>query len=233
MSPAESAAQPPPPAAEDVFGSSLPAARRYADFLCTQGVLRGLIGPREPARIWTRHLLNSAALAPFIPADSAVVDLGSGAGLPGIPIALVRPDLRMTLLEPLARRMSFLQEARDLLGLDVALLRARAEEADLGPMDVVVARAVAPLDRLIEMSVPLLRPGGLLLAQKGRNAAQEVAAAASVCNRLGVAEVSVQTLERDGAPLEQSDGGTCVVRVTAGTQRIRLGSTARRRRGVR
>lgn len=230
MSSPESAPQPSPPSAEQVFGPQFAAARRYADLLCTQGVLRGLIGPREPGRIWTRHLLNSAALAAFVPADSVVVDLGSGAGLPGIPIALVRTDLRMTLLEPLARRMSFLEEARALLGLDVALLRARAEEAELAPADVVVARAVAPLARLIELATPLLRPGGLLLAQKGRNAAQEVAAAAATCTRLSVAEVSLEALEHGQSPAES---GTCVVRVTTGAQRIRLAPTARRRREVR
>ena len=226
MSSPESAPQPPPPDAQRVFGPRFAVARRYAELLCTQGVLRGLIGPREPGRIWTRHLINSAALAPFIPADSTVIDLGSGAGLPGIPVALVRPDLRMILLEPLARRMSFLEEVRALLGLDVALLRARAEEVERAPVDVVVARAVAPLDRLIELATPLLRPGGLLLAQKGRNAAQEVAAAAGARRRLGVAEVSLESLD-------PTESGTCVVRMTMGTQSIPLSPMARRKRGVR
>lgn len=225
--------QPPPAQAEQVFGAGFDTARRYAELLCTQGVVRGLLGPREPQRIWTRHLLNSVALAPFIPADATVVDLGSGAGLPGIPIALVRPDLHMTLLEPLARRMRFLEEVRDLLGLDVTLVRARAEDASLPEVDVVVARAVAPLGRLIELAVPLLRPGGVLLAQKGANAAEEVSAASDLCTRLGVADVSILHPVADGDPAEQPDAGTCVVRVVTGTQGLPLARTARRRRGVR
>jgi 16S rRNA (guanine527-N7)-methyltransferase len=225
--------QHPPAQAEQVFGPGFDAARRYAELLCTQGVVRGLLGPREPLRIWTRHLLNSLALAPFIPADAVVVDLGSGAGLPGIPIALVRPDLRMTLLEPLARRMRFLEEVRDLLDLDVTLVRARAEDASLLEADVVVARAVAPLGRLIELAVPLLRPGGVLLAQKGAGAAEEVAGAAQACARLGVADVSVLAPVADGDSAEQTDAGTCVVRVVTGTRGLPLARTARRRRGVR
>lgn len=225
--------QPPPAQAEQVFGPRFDTARRYAELLCTQGVVRGLIGPREPLRIWTRHLLNSVALAPFIPADSAVVDLGSGAGLPGIPIALVRPDLQMTLLEPLARRMRFLEEVRDLLALDVTLVRARAEDASLPEMDVVVARAVAPLGRLVELAVPLLRPGGVLLAHKGANAAEEVSAAADLCARLNVADVSILQPVAYGDPAEQADAGTCVVRVVTGKQGLPLARTSRRRRGVR
>jgi 16S rRNA (guanine527-N7)-methyltransferase len=220
------APEPPTAEAEQVFGPNLPAAQRYADLLCTQGVLRGVIGPREPERIWTRHLLNSAALAPLIPVDAAVLDLGSGAGLPGVPIALARPDVRMTLLEPLARRMRFLEEVRDVLGLDVLLVRARAEEAALPAMDVVVARAVAPLGRLIELALPLLRPGGMLLAQKGANANDEVTAAAAVCARMGVAAIDV-------LPLDQAGSGTCAVRVVAGGQGLRLARTARRGRGMR
>lgn len=171
----------PPPAASKVFGPALPLAQRYVALLAGPGVERGLIGPREPARLWTRHLLNSAALAAFVPADAEVVDVGSGAGLPGIPLALARPDLRVTLLEPMARRVSFLTEVVADLGLaTVEVRRGRAEDMATGSVDVVVARAVAPLDRLVAMTVPLLRRGGRLVALKGQGAADEIAAAKSV-----------------------------------------------------
>jgi 16S rRNA (guanine527-N7)-methyltransferase len=233
VSSAQPAQQAAPPQAEAVFGPNTDRARRYADLLCTQGVLRGVIGPREPMRIWTRHLLNSAALAPFIPAGVTVVDLGSGAGLPGVPIALARPDVQMTLLEPLARRIRFLEEVRDALDLDVTLLHARAERAGLSGRDVVVARAVAPLSRLVELAVPLLRPGGVLLAQKGAGADEELAAAAGACARLDIVEASVHPLDPGGAPSGQGETGTCVVRVVTGTQGLRLTSSARQGRGVR
>lgn len=167
-------------AGSSVFGDRLDLALRYEAWLAGAGVERGLLGPRETDRLWDRHLLNSAALAPLLPAGCSVVDVGSGAGLPGIPLALARPDCRYVLLEPLARRAAFLAEVVADLGLapTVSVVRARAEDhARTGAAyDVAVARAVAPLDRLAGWCLPLLRPGGRLLALKGERAAAEVAA---------------------------------------------------------
>jgi 16S rRNA (guanine527-N7)-methyltransferase len=170
-----------PAEAGSVFGPAVDAAAEYARLLATEGTVRGLIGPREVPRLWERHLLNSAAIASLVPVGARVVDVGSGAGLPGIPLALVRPDLTVTLLEPLARRVAFLTECVRRLGLErVTVVRGRAEEGpirrQLGGADVVTARAVAPLDKLAGWCLPLLRPGGLLLAMKGSTAAAELAA---------------------------------------------------------
>jgi 16S rRNA (guanine527-N7)-methyltransferase len=167
--------------ADEVFGSAMVLARRYVALLAGPGVERGVIGPREPARLWTRHLLNSAALAEFVPAGADVVDVGSGAGLPGIPLALARPDLHITLLEPMARRVSFLDQVVAELGLaTVQVRRGRAEDVAARSFDVAVARALAPLDRLMRMTLPMLRPGGRLVALKGQGAADEIEAAKSV-----------------------------------------------------
>jgi 16S rRNA (guanine527-N7)-methyltransferase len=170
-----------PVEAGSVFGPAVDAAVEYARLLATEGTVRGLIGPREVTRLWERHLLNSAAIESLVPVGARVVDVGSGAGLPGIPLALVRPDLTVTLLEPLARRVAFLTECVRRLGLErVTVVRGRAEEGpirrQLGGADVVTARAVAPLDKLAGWCLPLLRPGGLLLAMKGSTAAAELAA---------------------------------------------------------
>jgi len=170
-----------PAEAGSVFGPAVDAAAEYARLLATEGTVRGLIGPREVPRLWERHLLNSAAIASLVPAGARVIDVGSGAGLPGIPLALARPDLTVTLLEPLARRVAFLTECVRRLGLErVTVVRGRAEEGpirrQLGGADVVTARAVAPLDKLAGWCLPLLRPGGLLLAMKGSTAAAELAA---------------------------------------------------------
>jgi len=170
-----------PAEAGSVFGPAVDAAAEYAQLLATEGTVRGLIGPREVPRLWERHLLNSAAIASLVPVGARVVDVGSGAGLPGIPLALARPDLTVTLLEPLARRVAFLTECVHRLGLErVTVVRGRAEEGpirrQLGGADVVTARAVAPLDKLAGWCLPLLRPGGLLLAMKGSTAAAELAA---------------------------------------------------------
>ena len=168
-------------AGSSLFGDLLPLALRYEAWLAGAGVERGLLGPREAARLWDRHLLNSAVVATLLPASCSVVDVGSGAGLPGIPLALARVDCSITLLEPLARRAAFLAEVVEDLGLGprVRVVRARAEEhARTGAVyDVAVARAVAPLDRLAGWCLPLVRPGGRLLALKGERAAAEVTAA--------------------------------------------------------
>ncbi len=173
-------------AAARLFGDRLSLADAYAALLAGPGVVRGLIGPHEAERLWERHLLNSAAPAELIPENAEVLDLGSGAGLPGIPLALARPDLRFVLVEPMLRRTTFLDEAVAALGLGerVSVLRARGTELTRPLADVVVARAVAPLHRLAAEAVPLLRPGGLLLAWKGAGAADEVAAAAETVRRL-------------------------------------------------
>lgn len=186
----------PPAAAAEVFGGALDRAVAYAQLLATDGTVRGLLGPREVPRLWDRHLLNSAVVAELIPTGARAVDVGSGAGLPGIPLALARADLALTLLEPLARRAAFLTEARDRLRLpNVTVLRGRAEEPavrrELGGADVVTARAVAPLDRLAGWALPLLRPGGVLLAIKGDAAAAELDAARPVLARLGAGGAEV------------------------------------------
>ncbi|MQA78276.1 MAG: 16S rRNA (guanine(527)-N(7))-methyltransferase RsmG [Streptosporangiales bacterium] len=154
----------------------MPLALQYARLLCTDGVERGLLGPREGARVWERHLLNSATLADLVPHDSHVVDLGSGAGLPGLPLAIARPDLRVTLVEPMLRRSTFLDECVAALGLSgVEVRRARAEEL-VGRVtaDVVTARAVARLATLLPWSIPLVRPGGRVLALKGATVVDEL-----------------------------------------------------------
>ena len=177
------------PAARELFGERLPLAQRYADLLATDGVVRGLIGPREAPRVWDRHLLNCVAMAELIPDGSALVDVGSGAGLPGIALAIARPDLHVVLVESLARRTAFLDEAVVLLGLteQVSVVRGRAEESArrLTPADVVTARAVAPLDRLATWCLPLAAIGGRLLALKGSSAAEEVAAHRAAIAGLG------------------------------------------------
>lgn len=174
-------------AAREAFGPGFPALERFADALTEDGVLRGLIGPREVPRLWERHLLNSAVLGRFLPEAGTVVDVGSGAGLPGVVLACLRPDLEVVLLEPMERRTTWLTEVAELLALPhLRVVRARAEEMH-GRMsvDAVTARAVAPLDRLARWTLPLLRGGGTLLALKGAQAEAEVATAGPVLRRLG------------------------------------------------
>lgn len=172
----------PPPPLPPWLAEHRDALTAYADLLADVGVTRGLIGPREVPRLWERHLLNCAVVADptagVVPARASVADVGTGAGLPGLVWAIVRPDLRVLLIEPLLRRSTFLSEAVDDLGLGdrVKVWRGRAENAAgaLPPQDVVTARAVAPLDRLVGWTVPLLRPGGRLVALKGSSAAEEL-----------------------------------------------------------
>ncbi len=188
-------------AARALFGDRLELAAAYAELLATDGVVRGLIGPREAPRIWDRHLLNCAAVAERIPPDASVLDVGSGAGLPGLVLAIARPDLTVTLVEPLARRTSFLVEVVESLGLakTVRVFRGRAEEAatgstGVGPFsaDIVTARAVAPLDRLAAWCLPLTVRGGRLVAMKGASAADEIAEHAEAVAKLGGGEPTVQ-----------------------------------------
>jgi 16S rRNA (guanine527-N7)-methyltransferase len=184
----------PPAEASSVFGDALGTAHRYAELLATDGVTRGLIGPRETERLWERHLLNCAVVAELLPERGSLVDIGSGAGLPGVVLAMLRPSLEVTLLEPLLRRSVFLEECIAELGLtNTTVLRARAEDKAAARIraDVATARAVAPLDRLTGWAAPLLRPGGQLLAIKGQSAADELAAASPVLARLGVRSAEV------------------------------------------
>ncbi len=185
-----------PGAAAEVFGEGLETARRYAELLATAGVERGLIGPRERERLWDRHILNSAAIGELIPPSIRIADVGSGAGLPGIPLAIARPDLSVVLIEPLLRRTTFLSEVVAELGLaNVAVVRGRAEDpgvrAELGKFDAVTSRAVAALDKLARWCMPLLRPGGEMLAMKGERADAEVEECRNVMRSLGVSEVRV------------------------------------------
>jgi 16S rRNA (guanine527-N7)-methyltransferase len=164
--------------AREIFGEQFPLINRYVDILASTGVDWGLLGPREADRLWDRHILNSAALSGLIAPGRSVVDVGSGAGLPGIPLALLRPDLRVTLMEPLLRRATFLTQTVEKLGIEdrAEVIRSRAEDHD-GKYDVVTSRALAPLDRLIGWCNPLRARGGMILALKGSSAADEVAAA--------------------------------------------------------
>jgi len=156
-------------------------------------VEQGLIGPRETARLWDRHLLNCAAVAELVPPACSVIDLGSGAGLPGVVIAMLRPEAEVVLLEPMARRVEFLEECVRVLGLgNTSVCRGRAEDlAGQVAADVVTARAVAPMERLAGLALGLARPGGLVLAMKGARAAEELARAGSVLARLGARDVAV------------------------------------------
>lgn len=184
-----------PFAAETVFGDRLPLAEQYAHLLATEGVERGLIGPRETERIWDRHILNCAAVGELIPPDARVADVGSGAGLPGIPLAIARPDLDITLIEPMLRRTTFLQDVIDGLALEsMTVLRHRAEERivlDQADFDYATSRAVAPLDKLTRWTVPLLKPNGIMLALKGDRAQAEIDEHGALMASLGVADVKV------------------------------------------
>lgn len=191
---------PPPGQAAEVFSSRLPLAVRFADWLAGAGVERGLIGPREIPRLWDRHLLNCAVVAPAIPADARIADVGSGAGLPGLVWAIVRPDVHVTLIEPLRRRTTFLEEVTDALALgdQVTIGRGRAEDHPMtSGYDVVTARAVAAQPKLVRWCLPLVRPGGLMVALKGSRAEEEVRDAASTVRRLGGTDVIVKTYGGD------------------------------------
>jgi 16S rRNA (guanine527-N7)-methyltransferase len=194
----------PTPAARELFGPTLPQAHVYANLLAGPGVERGLIGPAEAARIWDRHLVNSGLVAELLPGGGReagerrpirLADLGSGAGLPGIVLAILRPDVSVVLVEPMARRTAFLAECAAELRLgNVEVCRARAEElAGKVEADVVTSRAVAPLDRLAVLAAGLCRPGGLVLAIKGTSAKAELERARRVLSRLGAADVGIVT----------------------------------------
>ena len=222
-------------AAEKYFGDRLELAERYASALASSGVERGLIGPREVPRLWERHLLNCAAVVELIGSDVRLVDVGSGAGLPGVVVAIARPDLEVTLVEPLLRRVTWLAEVVESLELaNVTVHRSRAEEAARDGLlfDVATARAVASLGQLARWSLPLVRPGGELLALKGAAAASELAEATDVLRAHGGVSWEVVVCGQDLLPEP-----TTVVRVeksTAPPQRPspkqRGGAQTRRRR---
>jgi 16S rRNA (guanine527-N7)-methyltransferase len=184
-----------PPAAAGVFGDNFEKAQRYAGLLAGAGIERGLIGPGEVPRLWERHLLNCAALGELVEDGEHVADVGSGAGLPGIPLALARPPVRVTLIEPLLRRADFLREVAEELDLPITVVRGRAEDrsvrAEVGDVDVVTSRAVAALDKLSKWSIPLLRDGGRMLALKGERAEEEIVEHQRALGSLGAVDVKV------------------------------------------
>ena len=196
--------------ARELYGAQFPLLNRYVDILTSTGVTWGLLGPREADRMWDRHILNSAALSGLIAAESAVADVGSGAGLPGIPLAVLRPDLRITLIEPLLRRSVFLTQTVESLQLEdrVEVVRSRAEDHHQ-TYDVVVARALAPLARLIGWCNPLRAPGGVILALKGSSAADEVKSAK---RELEAAELDAEVVKARAHPDVQP---ATVVRLSA------------------
>lgn len=195
------------------LGDAYDGVARYADLLRDQGELRGLIGPREVPRIWERHILNSAAVVQYLPTSGSVADIGSGAGLPGVVIALMRPELEVILVEPMERRTTWLSEVVTELGLtNVQVKRGRAEEFhDAFEVDVVTSRAVAPLSKLVRMSMPLVRVGGELVILKGRNVAQEVEPARKVLRKFGATDPEIL----EGTTVEGVES-TTVVRVRRG-----------------
>ena len=195
------------PGAVEYFGSDLTPINRYVDLLATWGIVRGLIGPREASRLWDRHILNCAVVVPRIAPGATVADVGSGAGLPGLVWAISRPDLKVTLIEPLLRRTTFLTEVIDELGLaNVSVVRGRAAEVS-ERFDVVTARAVADLGKLGSWCLPLVRPGGLLLALKGESASAEVAMWTEALRRDGATDIVVTSYGEVSKP-------TTVVEVT-------------------
>ncbi|ART20258.1 16S rRNA (guanine(527)-N(7))-methyltransferase RsmG [Corynebacterium striatum] len=191
----------------EVFGSRLHLAQAYHDSLATDGSIRGFMGPREVPRLWDRHILNCAVIGEVMPEGARVIDVGSGAGLPGIPLAIARPDLDITLIEPLLKRSNYLSEVKEMLGLDnVTVIRGRAEE---GPVkkavkgaDIVTSRAVAPLGKLAKWSLPLVKIGGEMIALKGSSVHEE--------------------LERDAADIKRAGGGKAEVTTIKGTTIIRV-----------
>ncbi|HET6826630.1 MAG TPA: 16S rRNA (guanine(527)-N(7))-methyltransferase RsmG [Amnibacterium sp.] len=194
--------EPEPEVAQRVFGAALPLVRRYAADLAQHGVELGLIGPLEPARLWTRHLLNCGLVAPLIPTGATVADVGSGAGLPGLVLAAARPDLRMTLIEPMERRVVWLQDEIGRLGLEqVTVVRARAEEVG-ARFQVVTARAVGALKKLLPVIVPLVAPGGTVALMKGAGVDDEIRAAETVIRRLRLADLHVEIVGTGMASLE-------------------------------
>ncbi|MFI2361467.1 16S rRNA (guanine(527)-N(7))-methyltransferase RsmG [Promicromonospora sp. NPDC019610] len=195
------------------LGDAYDGVVRFAELLRDQGELRGLIGPREVPRIWERHILNSAAVVPYLPANGSVADIGSGAGLPGIVIAVMRPELQVILVEPMERRTTWLAEVVAELGLaNVEIKRGRAEEYHGAfEADAVTSRAVAALSKLVRMSMPLVRVGGELVILKGRNVAQEVEPARKILRKYATGDPEIL----EGSTVEGVET-TTIVRVRRG-----------------
>ena len=199
-----------PVVAAELFGDRIELARSFTTNLAEQGEERGLIGPLELPRLWTRHVLNSAIAAPLFYGSCA--DVGSGAGLPGIVLAVARPDVEWTLIEPMERRVAWLEEQVDELGLsNVTVLRARAEEVEPRQFDVVTARAVSALRTLLPWTAPLVRDGGELVLLKGQRADSEIDAAAKQIKKYKLSEVRVEVLGA-GALAEETRVVRAVVR---------------------
>lgn len=217
-----------PSMAVDVFGDRAQLAARFVGLLREHGVPRGLIGPREIDRLWDRHVLNSAVIESAIPHGARVIDVGSGAGLPGVPLAIARPDLDIVLLEPMARRVEWLVEVVEALELTTTVERGRAEEKlvrdAIGLADVVTARAVAPLARLAGWCLPLVRPGGQLVALKGASAAEEIERDREAVRRLGGTEPTVRTC----GPSDLNPPTTVVVVERAASAKSKSTRSARR-----
>ncbi|WP_156761446.1 16S rRNA (guanine(527)-N(7))-methyltransferase RsmG [Microbacterium karelineae] len=191
------ALEPEPAEAAALFGDRIDLARRFARNLAEHGEERGLIGPQEVPRLWNRHILNSAIAAPLFPADGRVGDVGSGAGLPGIVLAIARPDVEWILIEPMERRVAWLAEQTSDLGLEnVTIERARAEEAGRYDeyLDAVTARAVSALRTLIPWTAPLVRDGGELILLKGQSVDGEIEKAAKVIRKHKLSEVRVEVI---------------------------------------
>jgi len=184
----------------EILGMGFAAAEAFGEMLAAEGELRGLIGPRELPRLWRRHVMNSAAVAQFLPASGSVADVGSGAGLPGLVLAAMRAELEFHLIEPMERRIDWLTEVVDELGLDnVTLHRGRAEEFH-GRLrcEAVTARAVAALGKLLRFTMPLVAPGGALLALKGERAHEELEDARYVLKKYRAREVTVHDVDLFG-----------------------------------
>ena len=203
-----------PAQAEAGFGARLPLAEAYHESLATDGSTRGFIGPREVDRLWDRHILNCAVIGEVMEHGARVADVGSGAGLPGIPLAIARPDLDITLIEPLLKRSVYLQEVVDALGLpNVTVIRGRAEEKQVrealdGGVDIVTSRAVAPLGKLAGWSLPLVRKGGEMIAMKGSSVTEELERDAVQIRKAGGGEAEIRTV---GAELLEEP--TTVIRI--------------------
>lgn len=184
-----------PEAAARIFGDRLTLAQAYHDSLATTAAERGFIGPKEVARLWSRHVLNCAVIADAFDEGLSVADIGSGAGLPGIPLAIARPDLKITLIEPLLKRSTYLGEITEELGLsNVTVVRGRAEEQKKKLFDVTTSRAVAPLGKLASWSLPLVRPGGSMTAMKGASVAEELERDAKVIAKAGGTDAEILTV---------------------------------------
>lgn len=192
-----------PTFAQELFGNRIDLARGYAKRLASDSETFGLLGPRELPRIWSRHVINSGLLAELIPDGSKVVDVGSGAGLPGIPMAIAQPKAKFTLVEPMERRANWLKEVVTDLGIDnVEVLRARAEDVAETDFDLATARAVAALDKLLKLLTPLIKDSKLktIIAMKGSKAQEEIMDASKKLSALGYSQPEILTLGLNKAP---------------------------------